>query len=105
MSGLRTVRPNIEAMTPEQFQAFLDKPRTCHGPCKRTLTVQHFSITSERGRKVVRTICKDCMSSYYKSITELRRENRRAEKKSRLAEMRVGYMAWKEKRTCQGDAK
>ncbi len=59
------MRPNIEAMDAETFAAFLASSRTCN-KCGDSLTVADFSITSECGKKVVRTACRSCMKEYFR---------------------------------------
>ena len=74
MSKPRRKRPDIAAMNEDEFEALLDKPRDCTGPCKRTLTYGRFPMTSERGKLVFRTWCQECMSSYYRSRAGRKRQ-------------------------------
>lgn len=69
--GFERTRPDIEAMLPCDFIIFLRQPRTCT-KCGETKTNGDFSITSERGRKVVRSRCKTCMADYYKKVASRR---------------------------------
>lgn len=70
MNFIKT-RPNIEAMTPEEFTFFRLTPRVCTKCGKSKLTTD-FSITTERGKKVVRSRCKVCMAEYYKTVGKRR---------------------------------
>lgn len=77
MGKCRVWRPEIESMTDAELLAFKQKPRTCSGPCGRALTYGHFDITSERGKKVFRTQCRECTKSYYKKRNTARRKKHR----------------------------
>ncbi len=64
-------RPCITAMEPDQFADFLQTQRICTG-CQTFKKTKDFSITTERGKKVVRSRCKECLKAYYKTVSARR---------------------------------
>jgi hypothetical protein len=60
--------PDVRSMSAEQFAKWQQQPRTCTGPCKRVLTVSRFELTSAYGKPMLRTQCRECMNSYYRSL-------------------------------------
>ncbi len=66
-------RPCIEAMKPFEYLQFLNEPRTCT-KCFQLKRTGNFSITTERGKKVVRSRCKECLKAYYASVAHRRKK-------------------------------
>lgn len=67
--GFERTRPDIDSMSESEMARFLAELRRCT-KCEETKATSEFSITTERGRKVVRSRCKVCMAKYYQTVAD-----------------------------------
>lgn len=58
----------VETLSEADLAELMKQPRRCKGACRKLLTHAEFEISREKGHRVFRDKCRECMKAYYRSL-------------------------------------